>query len=371
MKLNPHQIEILDKIISGSVYDIPTYLSAFNRAKYHQHDVSAIKATFDAEEDGKTYFFKENDDGSFYTEIYDKEGNVTSVAPVSNQMTYYLKEYPNSSPVEAELDMKVAPIKVDFQGNSYSFDFMKNKYLVANNFDEIIDFLALWSYLKTEALIIEFNKPISEEEISIFFETTKSNVCPDNIPKWEMKTTIDSGKRSAKGLQTLSSKQIPKKKTQGYITDNWSMNYEHLTMCAEYIGKKILPTSSLQTYKQDKYRTFEEVSQRKNLIVAWIAVFISVVSVIIGNVLPLFDNQESEYLASINQHIATIESRLDDDTRKDEILAEISEVKKAISDLASLSNTHDDKQHSELIGIIETKIDELICYLEPDNTAEP
>jgi len=371
MKLNPHQIEILDKIISGSVYDIPTYLSAFNRAKYHQHDVSAIKATFDAEEDGKTYFFKENDDGSFYTEIYDKEGNVTSVAPVSNQMTYYLKEYPNSSPVEAELDMKVAPIKVDFQGNSYSFDFMKNKYLVANNFDEIIDFLALWSYLKTEALIIEFNKPISEEEISIFFETTKSNVCPDNIPKWEMKTTIDSGKRSAKGLQTLSSKQSPKKKTQGYITDNWSMNYEHLTMCAEYIGKKILPTSSLQTYKQDKYRTFEEVSQRKNLIVAWIAVFISVVSVIIGNVLPLFDNQESEYLASINQHIATIESRLDDDTRKDEILAEISEVKKAISDLASLSNTHDDKQHSELIGIIETKIDELICYLEPDNTAEP
>ena len=57
--------------------------------------------------------------------------------------------------------------------------------------------------------------------------------------------------------------------------------------------------------------------------------------------------------------------------RKDEILAEISEVKKAISDLASLSNTHDDKQHSELIGIIDTKIDELICYLEPDNTAEP
>ncbi|MBR3997629.1 MAG: hypothetical protein IKI93_04720 [Clostridia bacterium] len=371
MKLNPHQIEILDKIISGSVYDIPTYLSTFNRAKYHQHDVSAIKATFDAEEDGKTYFFKENDDGSFFTEIYDKEGNVTSVAPVLNQMTSYLKEYPNSSPVEAELDMFVAPIKVDFQGNSYSFDFLNDKCLVANNFEEIIDFLVLWAYLKREALIIEFNKPISEEEISIFFEPMKSDVHPDNLPKWDLKLTSDRGKRSARGLPVLSSKQIPKKKTQGYITDSWSMNYEHLTMCTEYIGKKILPTSSLQMYKQNKYRTFEEVSQFKNLIVAWVAVFISVVSVIIGNVLPLFDNQESEYLASINQHIATIESRLENDTSKDEILTEISEVKKAVSDLASLSATNNDKQHSELIETIETKIDELIRFLDTDNTAEP
>lgn len=371
MKLNPHQIEILDKIISGSVYDIPTYLSAFNRAEYHQYDVSAIKATFDAEEDGKTYLFKGNDDGSFYTEIYDKEGNVISVAPVPNQMTSYLKEYPISSPAEAELDMIVVPIKVEFQGNNYSFDFFKHQYLIANNFEEIIDFIALWSYLKTEALIIEFNKPISKEEISIFFEPTKSDVHPDNSPKWELKHTIDSGKCSSKGLEVLSTKQIPKKKMQGYITDSWSMNYEHLTMCAEYIGKKILPTSSLQTYKQEKYRTFEEVSQHKNLIVAWVAVFISVVSVIIGNVLPLFDTQESEYLASINQHIATIESILENDTSKDEILTEISEVKKAISDLASLSATNNDKQHSELIETIETKIDELICLLGTDNTAEP
>ena len=331
MKLTSTQKKIINKIIAGEVYDIPTYLQAFNKGHYRQYNKEKLKAVFDKYENDRTYIFKE-ENSYFYTEVYDKKGMICQKEQVPNTMTYQFKQYPISTPVKADIDYQINKESVTYKDTPYVFDFLKNNFLVADSFDDILDFITLWSYLKMESLIIEVDKPIAKTDLSIFFEQYKQDIQPDSNPTWRTKSEILGGSEDEK-LPQISTQLIPYKSAQNYIDYIWKVNNEHLTMCNEFIGKRILPTPALRIYEKKRFKTVEELSNRKNLIAAWIAVAISVISILIGNILPLFQENEVDYLREIDQKLISIEKQFNETTINDDTHKELIEIKGVLNEI--------------------------------------
>ena len=55
MKLSKHQKKIVDAIIKGTVYDIPSYLKVFEKWHLCKYDLSRPTVKFKEEEGGKQY----------------------------------------------------------------------------------------------------------------------------------------------------------------------------------------------------------------------------------------------------------------------------------------------------------------------------
>lgn len=306
MKLTPHQKEIVNAINAEKVYDIPTYLNHFKKCTPQQYNIEDIKNAFSEYEEGKKYSFSQSEDGSFVTNVYDIDGNFLDSFPTSHGvLNAYFINYPLYEPVHAQINEDLENVNIEFKGYNYSFNFLKYSYNVADNFDDIKDFIALWYYLKNEALIFEVEKPIKANEISLFFELSEHKIVPALRPSWELKTKIIDETNLL-----IEQNNIPYKPLENYIPSLWKPNEEHILMCQDFIGKKIVPTSGLQVYADHKYKTFEERSQKRNLFVAWIAVLISVASVVWGNI-PFFQNTvEREMLQTINANTTLIEKEI-------------------------------------------------------------
>lgn len=343
MKLTTHQEKIVEAIIDGKVYDILSYLKYFNKAHEQKYDINHIKRVFDASENGRTYMFRADSAASYCTDVYDDKGNITVTLPICKKMTYTFKEYPISSPVKAKLNEHIKKEKVEYDNTVYDFDFLKNSYIVADNFDDIVDFITLWAYLKREALILEVNKSVSAEDISIFFETKEQKINPDSIPDWKVSFEILS-----EGTDTELPKGIhhhlPTKDATYYVEKAWKFNSEHFTTCNDFIDKKIIASSALHIFKQKKFKTVEQISQRKNLFVAWFAVAISVISIIIGNIMPLFQPKDTDYLDEINQRISVIEESITNN-QDEQIIKEINDIKEVLKKI--LQNHINNKPTSE------------------------
>lgn len=331
MKLTTTQKKIINKIITGEIYDIPTYLQVFNKGQYKQYNAEKLKEVFNKCENGRTYIFKEQN-SYFYTEVYDKKGEICQREKVPNTMTYEFKEYPISTPVKADIEYKINKESVTYNEKSYIFDFMKNSFLVADSFDDILDFITLWSHLKREALIIEVDKTVTKTDLSIFFEQFKQDIQPDSNPIWKTKTEILSDSEDEKP-PIVSVQLVPYKSAQNYIEYIWKVNNEHLTMCNEFIGKRILPTPALRIYEKKRFKTVEELSSCKNLVAAWVAVIISVISVLIGNILPIFQEKEVDYLRKINQKLINLEKYIDETPINNNTNKEFNEIKEILTEI--------------------------------------
>lgn len=143
----------------------------------------------------------------------------------------------------------------------------------------------------------------------------------------------------------------PSRHANEFIENTWEIDEEKLIMSKDYIGKKIIPTSSLHTYAQSRFKTFEERSQNKNLIVAWIAVVISVISVFLGNILPLTQTDTTDYIISIEQQISELNQKFDSSTI-DEILEVLSSIKQEL-------NTVELSKNQTVISEILVRIEEI------------
>ena len=362
MKLTDHQKRIVDKIIDGEVFDIPSYLKVFQKGHKQQYDPDVFRTALLKSEKGMTYFVRE-EDHNFYTIVFDAAGTECDKIPIDDQMTYQFKEYPSEHPIGAELDMKIHPESVSFGAKSFAFNFLDNAYFVADSFFAIKDFVALWSYLRREALVFEGNKPVTHDDISIFFEQVEQGIHPTLKPHWDLKIDVDESQENVP-IKKANFYMVPKKSTNNYIKNAWKLNQDYLSMCHDFIGVKMMATSELLVYRQKGYKTVEERSQRNNLVAAWVAVFISLVSVFIGNIMPLFQKADADYLEQISQQIAALEDRIDGDTSCQDILTELNEIH---DDVTAIMEALDQDPSEELISAVEdiaTQIGELNRILE-------
>lgn len=324
MKLTKHQEQIVDKIVDGKVYDITTYLKEFDKAHKQKYDIEEIRKVFEKLEEDKCYSFTEKD-SYYYTLLHDESGKIRNRYRVTESLTYMFNDYPLEEPVKAKLNESVHKQVVQFHGQKYIFDF-KEEVLVADSFEDIKEFIALWCYLKNEALIFDVNKPVRDEDIGLFFEIFQQEITGDNNPSWQRTTVIDSVGEYVNYVESHDV-LVPYKNINNYIDRVWKLNQDNFNACEEFINRKILSTGALNVYKQKNYQTVEELSVKANLRIAKIAVIISVISVLIGNILPLFHKQDTDYLDEISQKISVIEEIIKENNNSLQITDEIKEIR--------------------------------------------
>ena len=136
MKLTPHQERIVDEIIAERVFDIPSYLEVFSLGRYQQYRPDDILKNFESCESGQKYLFKKHG-GLFYTEVYDQSGAYLTQHPIANKFTHDLNENPISTPVIAEVEMRIHPDIVEHNGVKFSINFLEHSYYVEDDFNDI------------------------------------------------------------------------------------------------------------------------------------------------------------------------------------------------------------------------------------------
>lgn len=324
MKLTKHQEQIVDKIVDGKVYDITTYLKEFDKAHKQKYDIEEIRKVFENLEEDKRYSFTEKD-SYYYTLVHDESGKIRNRYRVTESLTYIFNDYPLEEPVKAKLNESVHKQVVQFHGQKYIFDF-KEEVLVADSFEDIKEFIALWCYLKNEALIFDVNKPVRDEDIGLFFEIFQQEITKDNNPTWQRTKVIDSVGEFVNDVESHDV-LVPYKNINNYIDRVWKLNQENFNACEEFIDRKILSTGVLKLYQQKKYKTVEELSVKANLRIAIIAVIISVISVLIGNIMPFFQKQDTDYLDEINQKISVMEELIKENNNSSEVTDKLDEIR--------------------------------------------
>lgn len=360
MKLTKHQKEIVKKIIAEEVYDIQSYLKVFKKGSSKKYDIQFLKHKFQESEKNIKYKVMKKGN-SIYNQVstpanYTIAGvqlpSITIPMPRS-QESISENEWEETSAV---LDDNIPHKKFKYDNNNFSFDFKKNGVYIANSFEDIKDFIALWYYLKRESLILEVDKTIEESDISIFYELNnivsnedntvqRDNSRSDYIPINPFQTNHDI-------LDTPPMRQI-----LTYLEEDWILNEEHILMCKEYIGKKILPISELKIYIANKFKTLSEISQYHSMVVAWIAVVLSVIAILIGNILPMFQPSDIKYLSDIDNQLTEISRKLVD--LENINISDYDDIKNYLNDIITSLNTTSPVNNEEQINKLIFQIEEI------------
>lgn len=346
MKFTKHQQDIISKIISGEIYDIKSYLNFYQKCHIEQYDMSSLRAAFEKSENNREYkVIKEG--CSLYTSFPMQTTIGRAFFPQRR-----LKIPENEYEMKRAIFIDKAPhLHYTYEDKEFEFDFCAG-ISIADDFGDVVDFITLWSYLKQEALILEVNEVINAADIGLFFE----KVSADQAPKKE-KVTVEIDGMPIAPLPTLHIdvdvlEEAPKRFAHEYSDSTWSINEEHLLICHDFLGKRIIPTSLLRTFANKKYRTNEQIAQDNNFRIAIVALIVSVLSVAFGIFSPWIQPVQPE-ITAISKQLSTISNQLSEiktqllsqnekkETYLDDVLNGIDNLKNEIERQSAVSDTSD------------------------------
>ena len=318
MKLTKHQKEIVQKIVAEEVYDIFSYLQVFHKCQFAKYDTDILRQKFVETEQGKTYKVMKKGHSLFTSEPMSMSGpfgkSMTLNSPFPRRPESISADEWEYQP--ATLNEKIRPYQVSYNEQDFEFDFQDRGVFVAKNFEDIKDFISLWSYLKREALVLEVDKIIEAVDIGVYFQLKPvSSSEENNRTEWHTSQDNHILETSSQYFSLLNHDigSIPLiREISSYLEYTWQLNEDHLLICKEFIGRKILPNSALRIYLINKFKTTNEISNSRSLSVAWIAVGLSVLAIFIGNIWPLFQPNEVQLLNELNSNLVSISEKLDD-----------------------------------------------------------
>ncbi len=363
MKLSKHQKEIIKKIIAGEVFDIQSYLRVFNKCHTEKYDMDSLKAAFDLSEEGKTYkVIKEG-----YSIFEKSQGQIAGISMPFSHVRLNIPE--NEYELKPATFVDNAPtIKCTYDEKEYEFDFCKGVDVISC-FDDVLEFLTLWYYLKQEGLVLEVNKPLLDTDIGLFLKKIDKE---KSQKKPEIEITYEGKKYTPIGTCDVEL-TAPKRFACEYSTVTWELDQENLLICKDYFGKKIVRTSALITYATKKFKTKEQVSQDNNFRVALIALFISVLSIVMSNIIPLFQKQPSDYLEDISQQLVVIESHLSnlEETVQNQSHSMESEVEEILLSIENIKSTIQNYQNENTSPNFEAILQQLEEIKQSLSKTEP
>lgn len=360
MKLSKHQKQIVDALIKGTVYDIPSYLKEFQKWHLRKYDLTRPLAKFTEEEGGNQYKVIIDEDKAYIKGTTPMNMGIGTI----NVDTKFLRK-PEDIPDdaweyrEAELIRNIKPIEIEHKGETFSFDFMEAGVNVADNFDDIIEFMSLWAYLRQESLILEVPRDVTADDLGILFELKHREPKPETPFVIHRNKAPDSPVKPITRVLTAVTEFYDYPPTfliSSYMDEVWELNSEHQKNCEEYIGRKILPTEKLRIFAQQLYTTSGEWQFRIPLVISIIALIVSFLP-IIQSLLP---SNEPDYLAQISQQIEVIETLVESDQ------VAIGKLEVIISTLESVSASLDEmsaNQQSVEINNLTAQIKQLNEWL--------
>lgn len=331
MKLSKHQKKIVDAIINGTVYDIPSYLKTFQKWQLCKYNITSHIEKFKQEEGGKQYKVIVDREKAYIKNTIPMNMGMMGTRNFETEILKKAEDIPDDAWEyrEAELINDIKPIEVDYYGKTFTFDFIEKGVNIADNFDDIIEFMSLWAYLRQESLVLEVPKNVTTDDIGILFELKHKKSSKSNPIIIHTAKNLESHLKPVEHI-FLSTKEFytntPTFILSSYIDEEWVLNSEHKKTCEEYIGRKILPTEKLRVFAKQLYTTSNEWQYRIPLIISVIALIVSFLPVIQS----LIPSNEPDYLSQINQQVEKIETLIEtgisDDSELDIIQKKLSEI---------------------------------------------
>lgn len=283
MKLSKHQKETIRLIASGDIYDIPTYLKYFNLGCKIKFSKEKITEQFNADELPKTFYRRKNLQCS-------RNNTLTDIEYIEKLKKHQLT--PEHYTAEnLKLNYSSGIQQETFENTTYTIDFYEGVY-IPNNFNDIVDFLTLWQYLKSEMLILEVPNPCSVQMIGLFFELSTANSFSPTSLEEKLKC-IDYSTLTYADRYYLQNKC-------------YTFSQQHCAMCKEYINKKIYPSTRLSLFIKKNFKTYEESTQNRALFTAWLAIFVSVILTFTPNI----HQDDSSSIQTITSEVSEIKELL-------------------------------------------------------------
>lgn len=282
MKLTKNQKDIVKNIADGNITDILSFIKHYNLGQEICFNKSAIENKFNEIYENKTFLCDST----------------------------HFKNFNRTDRIVNTVDSKTAYCKprLTFDGPycNFSCNDIKNSYhlfepvYIINQKKDIISFIALWQYLKTQALIIELPKSCSKEDMALFLKQKDSGTCY-HIP-------LDDNRTTPYGHNDLDIS------FSEFFNGKYELDRDNFEICLPYLMQKIYPAPELNTFIQKGYNTNEELNNRSNFLIALagviIAIFTSLASIFMSS-------QERGYykeLNEINQSLQKIERAIDKET---------------------------------------------------------
>ena len=318
MKLSKHQKETIRKIFSGEIYDITSYLRYFNLGTEVKFDKNLIEDSFAKDNLPKKYYHYSSVDRRLST-ILTEDDYLQKLENGKLDPNHYKES-------TLRLSYNTGIKQETWEGQTYTLNFYEGVY-VANVFTDILEFLTIWQFLKSEMLILEVPQDFSPKFLGLFY--TKTALYRDNS------TSIENR------IKNIDYKNFTYD-DQYYLNSNYTLSHEHCLMCKEYLDKRICPSTKLELFIKRRFKTYEERTQNKALFVAWLAIFVSITLTF----LPYVHKDENPNLDSITQDIHDIKHSVDssdpdeDITQKlDSIIEKLNEIDNKLSSKNLQDNT--------------------------------
>lgn len=319
MKLSKHQKETIRLIASRDIYDIPTYLKYFNLGCEIKFSKEKITEQFNTDELPKTFYRRKNLQYSRNNTLTDFE---YTEKLKNHQLTpeHYTTE-------DLKLNYGSGIQQKTFENTTYTIDFYEGVY-IPNNFNDIVDFLTLWQYLKSEMLILEVPNPCNAQMLGLFFEPSTANSYSPTSLEEKLKC-IDYS------TLTYEDKYYMQNKC-------YTFSQEHCAMCKEYMNKKIYPSTKLSLFVKKNFKTYEESSQNRTLFAAWLAIFVSVILTFAPNI----QQDDSSGIQTITSDVSEIKELLQTQDVSAELSSKLEQIVKELDSIRQKLPKENEKNSS-------------------------
>ena len=277
MKLSAVEKEIINNISEGKIKDLYTFVNFYRYGKNIKIDRDKIQSMFEESESQKRYYWNKQlrrskinwlPEDKYLAKV--EEGSI-------NQNNYSSGNLTLSRDRGIQIN--------NWKNASYEYNFYDG-VLITDKWEEIMDFICLCQYLKSEMLIIEVPNTSIKDNLGLFYQ--------------EIKKTID---------EPINYEQLTF--DEGYYWENTiSFSEEKAKMCEEYIDKAIVPSSKLKNYINNGYNTPEEKAQSRALTAAYIAIIVSVISIFVSIALQIKPDKKDDILSNMSNTICEIKNDL-------------------------------------------------------------
>lgn len=287
MKYTNQQKEIIRLIENGTIYDIPSFVTYTNQKKFVSINKSILAERFEKQVLVKRYYYPANlkiDQRNLMDEQeYNSKINLHQVNPNSYKS------------IDISLNND-AGIKTHVIGEqTIVLDLYKGIY-IAESFNDIYEFLILWQHLKEEMLIQECSCDNYVDTLGLFYKS-----------QYIRPVFLDTPESALIDFSSCS------------ISDKYLLDQDFIFCsdahfrCQDFIGKRIYPSIHLSLFVKNNFMTESEISQRRSMRVAWIAILVSILLAILPYVNdhlqpdPIFP-----IINDMQNTISTLEMRLEE-----------------------------------------------------------
>lgn len=307
MKFTKHQKEIIRRINSGDVYDIYSYLESFDMLYNFKIDKMMLEERFAEEEGDKKYKTLKSgvNINSIHTDSIHTDSKTLKTYIYQNQLKDEDFEYK-----PAELVFNKIKTTVSYKEIKYEFNPCIDKGInIAVSFNQIKEFISIWSYLHKELYVLEVPKAIRKEEIGLFFERRSKKIeksitdITDNQKHTFLKNLGIEGIENELFKNFPWNHNTPKVDAYKYADEILEFKEDNFIICDYYLAKKILSTPELELFIKSRFNTSEQINFYWALVPAYLAIIISIL-------IPLFQKQDNTEVIKIQNQLREIQQEV-------------------------------------------------------------